>query len=210
MLNQVRSASDAIRQIEERDATVLRKRCVQWRHPRSRRSSLVVEQVMHTRRKTDRAPRVRQLSLLRHGGARRGAGRKPNGVRARVSHRSRGVLAARFPVLVTLKVASGQPSLRRAHARELVFAALAAARERHGMRVVHFSVQANHLHALVEASDARALARGMQGLAVRIARALNRLWGRSGRLWCDRFHSRVLRTPREARNALVYVLHNAR
>ncbi len=165
---------------------------------------------MQTRRKTERAPRVRQPSFPRHGGARRGAGRKPKGARARVSHRARGAFAARYPVLVTLKTASGQPSLRRAQAREVVFAALAAARERLGMRVVHFSIQTNHVHALVEAGDARALSRGMQGLAVRIARALNRLWKRRGRSWCDRFHSRVLRTPREVRNALVYVLHNAR
>ena len=51
---------------------------------------------------------------------------------------------------------------------------------------------------------------GMQGLAIRIARGLNRLWGRKGKVFADRYHDRVLRTPREVRNALAYVLNNAR
>jgi hypothetical protein len=63
---------------------------------------------------------------------------------------------------------------------------------------------------LVEAENNESLSRGMQGLLVRVARALNRLWVRKGRVFSDRYHAHVLRTPREVRNALVYVLHNAR
>ncbi len=157
-----------------------------------------------------RVQTVRQLQFPTHGGARKGAGRKPAGVRARVSHATRPALASRFPVLVTLKLEAGQPSLRRTNARDVVLAALAAAGESHGMRAIHYSIQSNHIHALVEARDARALSRGMLGLAVRIARGLNRLWKRTGRLWSDRYHARILRTPREVRRALAYVLQNAR
>ena len=49
----------------------------------------------------------------------------------------------------------------------------------------------------------------MKGLCVRIARALNRLWKRAGSVFSDRYHAHVLKTPREVRNALNYVLHNA-
>ena len=52
--------------------------------------------------------------------------------------------------------------------------------------------------------------RGMQGLAIRIARGVNRVAGRSGKLWADRFHARALRSPREVRAALCYVLQNTR
>jgi putative transposase len=91
---------------------------------------------------------------------------------------------------------------------------LAAARERarhagYG-RVVHYAVMPNHVHLVLEASDRDALSRGIQGLATRIARALNRLWKRSGRLFADRYHARALTTPREVRHALAYVLGNAR
>jgi hypothetical protein len=83
-------------------------------------------------------------------------------------------------------------------------------RDRRDFRLVHYSLQATHAHLLVEAADASALARGMMAVGARIARALNRTFGRCGRVVAERFHARVLRNPREVRNALAYVLLNAR
>jgi hypothetical protein len=77
-------------------------------------------------------------------------------------------------------------------------------------RVVHFSVQRDHVHLLVEADVPDRLARGIQGLAIRAARACNRALGRRGAVWGDRYHSRMLATPREVRNALVYILANVK
>jgi hypothetical protein len=85
-------------------------------------------------------------------------------------------------------------------------ALLAASRS--DFRLLHFSVQTNHLHLLVEAHDAEALSLGLRGLVIRTARAVNRVLGRSGPLWKGRSHQRVLKTPREVRHALVYVLQN--
>ncbi|HVS19488.1 MAG TPA: hypothetical protein VMT18_12860 [Planctomycetota bacterium] len=111
---------------------------------------------------------------------------------------------------VTLRLAPGLPSLRK-HAtyRELV-AALGGGAERFGMRVVHWSVLGNHMHLMVEAGDRLALSRGMQGLSVRLAKALNHWWQRRGRVFADRYHGRALRSPTEVRLALLYVLQNAR
>jgi len=75
-------------------------------------------------------------------------------------------------------------------------------------RVVHFSIQDDHLHLVVEASDRSALRLGLQGLGVRLARATNRVLRRSGRVLGDRYHARALRTPREVKHALAYVLQN--
>jgi hypothetical protein len=79
-----------------------------------------------------------------------------------------------------------------------------------GFRLVHYSVQRNHLHLIVEAPSARVLARAMQGLAVRLARRLNAVFRRKGSVFADRYHAHVAATPREVRNALRYVLNNAR
>jgi hypothetical protein len=87
--------------------------------------------------------------------------------------------------------------------------ALAAA-HKEAFRVVHFSVQSDHLHLVVEADTAVALVRGMQGLAVRCAKAINRAVGRRGSVWSSRYHAHALRTPTEARRGLVYVLLNFR
>jgi len=76
------------------------------------------------------------------------------------------------------------------------------------MRIVHYSIQGNHLHLIVEVEGRESLAKGMQGLAIRIAKTLNRLFNRAGQVWADRYHSHVLRTRREVANALRYVLGN--
>ena len=81
---------------------------------------------------------------------------------------------------------------------------------RAGFRIVHFNVQSNHVHLICEADGATALARGMQGFAVRVARGVNRAEGRRGTLFSERYHARSLRTPREVRHALRYVLCNSR
>jgi hypothetical protein len=77
-------------------------------------------------------------------------------------------------------------------------------------RVLHFSVQWDHVHLVVEASDKRALAAGVRGLVIRIARSVNTLVMRRGRFWADRWHGHDLTSPRAVRNALVYVLANFR
>lgn len=144
------------------------------------------------------------------GGARLGAGRKPASARRNVEHSKRPRLAARHPLHVTLRVESGLPSLRQMRAHRAVRIALAAGACRLGLRLVHFAVLSNHLHLICEADGERALSRGVQGLCVRIARAVNRVWRRAGSVFADRYHSHVLKSPREVRNTLVYVLHNAR
>jgi REP element-mobilizing transposase RayT len=117
---------------------------------------------------------------------------------------------SRHPVHVTLRLAAGLPSLRRGPEHSRLLGALAAGTQRMGLRVVHYSAQSNHVHLICEAEDERALARGMKGLCVRMARALNRLWRRRGSVFDDRYHVHVLETPWEVRNALAYVLQNAR
>jgi REP-associated tyrosine transposase len=88
--------------------------------------------------------------------------------------------------------------------------AFCAACRREGFRITDWSVQGDHIHFVAEAAGNTALARGVQGLCVRIARGLNGLCGRKGPVFTDRYHARVLRTPREVRNCLAYVLLNAR
>ncbi len=142
------------------------------------------------------------------GGRRSGAGRPPAPGRPRMGHDRREEHRARYPVLLTLRAAPGVPSLRSA----ALFAAIrdAIARTNHpAFRALHFSVQQDHLHAIVEADDHDALTGGIRGLVIRIALAVKTV-ARVGRVWGDRYHARALTTPREVRHALVYVLLNFR
>jgi REP element-mobilizing transposase RayT len=151
----------------------------------------------------------RHLEFKSWGGARAGAGRKRKANRARVAHLKRSPLNPNHPTHVTLRIEAGLENLRNRREFECVRQALVAGADRFGMRLVEFAVLSNHLHLVCEADDERALARGMKGLCVRIARTLNRLWNRVGSVFSDRYHAHVLKTPREVRNALTYVLHNA-
>jgi REP element-mobilizing transposase RayT len=151
-----------------------------------------------------------QLTIFARGGARAGAGRKPKGERALVTHLARPKLTARDPVLVTTRLLPGLPNLRREATLVNLRRVLGEGADRFGFRLVEYSIQSNHLHFVAEAEDARSIARGMQGLLVRVAKALNREWERHGKVLADRYHARILRTPREVRTALVYVLQNAR
>jgi len=109
-----------------------------------------------------------------------------------------------------MRLKKGLASLRKAYVVRVLERAFAKGCGRFGFRLVHYSVQTNHVHLIAEAAGRRALSRGMQGLAIRMAKALNRTWQRKGRVFADRYHDRILRTPREVRSALRYVLNNAR
>jgi REP element-mobilizing transposase RayT len=113
-------------------------------------------------------------------------------------------------VHVTLRVQPGVGYLRAYRRARLLEGAFREARLRYGTRIVHYSIQGNHLHLLVEVDDAEALTRGMQGLAIRIAKRLNALIGRRGAVFADRYHSRALETRREVAKAVRYVLGNHR
>ena len=126
-----------------------------------------------------------------------------------MAHERRPEFVARHPLHVTLRCAQGDVSLRRYHPLEVVRGAIRAGGHREDFRVVEFHLLSNHLHLIVEAAGAVALARGMQGLAVRLARGINRALGRSGKLFVERYHARCLRSPREVRATLRYVLLNA-
>jgi REP element-mobilizing transposase RayT len=142
------------------------------------------------------------------GGVRKNAGRKPKGDEAGVRHAPRQKLKKRFPVHVVTRTLDSLEGLRNPKTYFAMIEALRAGCRRAGFRLIHYSIQNTHIHLLVEADDETALARGLQGLFVRIARALNRVWKRKGRVFADRYFSRILRTPAEVKNALRYVFFN--
>ena len=157
----------------------------------------------------------KQLSFRDHrlhsgrGGPRVGAGRKAR-PGAPVHHVRRAPLPRACPAHVTLKLRKGLPSLRSKRFVREFRRSLRVACERGEFRVVHYSVQRDHVHFIVEAAGKQALGRGMKSIGARLARAANRVFRRRGPVLYGRYHLHVLRSPREVRSALAYVLLNAR
>jgi len=156
-----------------------------------------------------RRPTQIDMKFPSWGGKREGAGR-PRVGRGSMPHRQREALASRFPVHVTLRVVRQIRGLRYKSRYRVVRNAFVKGCLRENFRITNFSVLGDHIHMIAEAKDAGALARGIQGFKVRVARGLNGLLGRKGGVFAERYHSRILRTPREVRSALAYVLNNAR
>jgi putative transposase len=155
------------------------------------------------------------FNFPKRGGKRRGAGRprihdRPGLVGPGVPHTAREAFTSRRAVHVTQRLRPDAGYLRKQGPAQVLLNAFNEAAERGGIRIAHYSIQGNHLHLVVEAENAQALARGIQGLSIRIARRLNRRSGRRGPVFADRYHSHVLGTRREVANAIRYVTGNYR
>ena len=157
-----------------------------------------------------------QQELFKRGGKRRGAGRKPKGKRAGSAHQERPEIEPRNALHVVMRVVPAVGNLRRRELYKALRAATIVAAIRERMRIVHISLQRNHVHMLVEAEDKGALARGMQGFQISAARHVNTMLGdgrcrrRRGPVFADRYHLEVITSPTRAHHALSYILNNWR
>lgn len=149
------------------------------------------------------------LAFRSWGGKREGAGRPPGTGRRPPPHRKRLRLKSYEPQHTSIRLVDDVASTRRWRVFAEIVGAIRAA-QREGFRVIEYSVQDGHLHLITESAGWKALSDGTRALEIRIARAINRVLERKGKVIADRYHSRGLGSPREVRNALVYVLQNAR
>jgi REP element-mobilizing transposase RayT len=146
---------------------------------------------------------------MAHGGFRIGAGRKKS-VRRGGAHRTRPELAPRHPVHVTLRL-NGAPQIRYGKCYRALRPVLNALLGAPDYRVIHISIQNNHIHLIVEAANKRALQTCMQRFAIRAARALQPVIDYYGqKVFAFRYHDTQIKTARQARNTLAYVLNNWR
>ena len=147
----------------------------------------------------------------KRGGKRPNAGRKKSDAfKFDPSHAKRPDLFFKHPVHVMLRTLASVPRLRQRDGYEAVRAALLQFVNGASFRIVHISIQRNHLHLIVEAANKEALRRGMQRFAIRAARALNHEFGREGKVFAFRYKAKQVKTADYARNVLSYVLNNWR
>jgi REP-associated tyrosine transposase len=164
------------------------------------------------RRRRRRRPKQLVLAARGRGGYRELAGRPKKPGRQSVPHRARVRFSRLTAVHVTLRVTDALSgiNLRSSAIYSVLWRCLCAGSEKPGFRLVHFSVQRNHIHLIVEAHSSERLSRGIQGLCIRIARQVNGHMRRSGRFWQERYHATIQRSPTQTRRTLRYVLLNDR
>jgi REP element-mobilizing transposase RayT len=161
-------------------------------------------------RRALKAPDQLELRLRKpgRGGPRPGSGRKRKADAIR--HDARPEVTRHRPIHVSLRTHRDVGRLRRRDAYRAVRAAVATCLGRRDFRIVHLSIQSNHVHLLVEADDKRALANGLRAFMISGAKRLNAVRGRRGQVFTQRYHAVQIGTPLQARRALAYVLNNWR
>src|SRR5687768_1590078 len=129
------------------------------------------------------------------GGKRAGAGRpKSKTPRHDPPHRSRAEHNARDPLHVVLRTVRAVPRLRCDEVYAAAVKTLTKIAERTDFRIVHLSLQHNHVHLIVEADDNAALESGMRAFAISLARRINRALKRTGQVFAYRYHTTALRS----------------
>jgi REP element-mobilizing transposase RayT len=133
-----------------------------------------------------------------HGGRRPHSGRKRVHSKG-VAHRTREKVSGRTPLHINFKF---RTRIKNKQSLRILKRAMEKA-AMHGLRIIHFSMQSNHMHFIMEAPNNEILTRGMRALTISFAKGL-----KQGRIQVERYHLHVLRTVREAKNAISYVLFN--
>ncbi|WP_408096125.1 transposase [Peredibacter sp. HCB2-198] len=132
------------------------------------------------------------------GGRRPGSGRKRIHSRG-VAHRTREKVNGKTPLHINFRV---KTSIRNKECLKILKKAIKNARSQ-GIRILHFSLESNHVHLIIEATSNQILTKGMRSFTITFAKGINK-----GRIQFERYHLHVLKTLRETRNAIHYVLFN--
>jgi REP element-mobilizing transposase RayT len=144
----------------------------------------------------------------------RGANRKA-GVRARATSRGPSTTLG-IPVHVTIRIVGNVESLRRRDTYLALREVTIVTATRADFRIVHMSIQRDHIHLIVEADGKAALSKGVQGFAISAPRQINKAITerggdrRTGKVISERFHARPLVSPRAVRHAVADLLNNWR
>jgi len=145
-----------------------------------------------------------------HGGAREGAGRPRNPGPRKVMHRKRLGFSNPRPIHVRIRLVDDVGVLRKPKSYQVLHTVFRQTDSR-GFRICHYSVQADHIHLIVEASDRAAMTAGMRAVNVRIGKCMNIMLERDkGTVIADRYDEQHLGSPRQVRTTLAYVLNNVR
>src|SRR4051794_12335971 len=110
------------------------------------------------------------------GGRRKGAGRPStltSDGRKRMPHVRRPTIKPSEPVQVTIRTIEDVSQLRGFDTYSAVRKAMVSTLGRSAFRIVHLSIQGNHVHLMIEADNRRALSCGMRGFQISAAKHLN-------------------------------------
>jgi len=128
---------------------------------------------------------------------------------SRVPHETRPDVAG--PIHVVWRIKRGLPDLRTPRGLRRLEGAFRKGKERDGFALLHYSIQHDHLHLMVEVKNRRKLSKGLQALGIRLAKSLNSMWRRKkGHVFAERYFALALEGWRQIWRTVRYILNNGR
>jgi REP element-mobilizing transposase RayT len=124
-----------------------------------------------------------------------------------IRHRERPKLTRLSSLHLTIKIKRIKADLKNKSILIVLKRAIYNARKK-GLRVIHFSLEFDHVHLLIEAPDNFILGKGMQSLGVTLVRGINKLGQTSGEVYKHRYHFRKINSTRELKVVMNYIFHN--
>lgn len=108
---------------------------------------------------------------------------------------------------LTIKVRENKAGIKNKSVLKILHQAIKRARLKN-LKVIHYTLEYNHIHLLVEAYGHKNLHQGMQSFGISLAKQINRLKSLKGAVYKHRYHLRKLSSARELKNVLHYIFNN--
>ncbi|MDD4973652.1 MAG: transposase [Bacteriovorax sp.] len=122
-------------------------------------------------------------------------------------HTSRPHLSKACSLHLTVKIKKIKAELKNKSVLSILKRAILNARKQ-GLKVIHYSLEYDHVHLLIEADNNHILSKGMQSFGVTISKAINRMRKLKGGVYKHRYHFRKISSPRQLKNVLNYIFNN--
>lgn len=132
---------------------------------------------------------------------------RPSTVDRGIRHISRDRLYRPTSLHLTIKVRENKADIKTKKILKALHHAIKRARLKE-LKIIHYTLEHNHLHLLVEASDNLILHKGMQALGITLSKAINKIKKLKGGVYKHRYHFRKLNSRRELINVLYYIFKN--
>lgn len=149
-----------------------------------------------------RIKKFTQLTLLNYRGAGRSA-KHDAGIR----HTSRPKISRPTSLHLTIKVKSIKANIKNKIILHMLKRAILNAR-RQGLKVIHFSLEYDHVHLLIEADNNLTLGKGMKALGVTLAKRINKFRGLKGAVYKHRYHFRRVGSSAQLKKVMNYIFSN--
>ncbi len=143
-----------------------------------------------------------QMTLFNLKGAGRPALNDPG-----IRHTKRPLLKKPTSLHLTVKIKKNKAEIKNKSVLAILKRSILNAR-RQGLRVIHYSLEYDHVHLLIEADNNHILGKGMQAFGVTFSKAINRLKKLTGEVYKHRYHFRRISSSKELKNVMNYIFTN--